>query len=1120
MRSSASYKPRSFIRKESFKSSFNIAFGFLLSVFIAPVLWAQAPVGTISGIVTDPSGAVIKGAPLTVRNKATGISRQTKTENDGTYSAPALPAGDYEVEAQVQGFRTILREATVNVGVTVKVDLALEVGQTTEIVTVQAAGAAQIDYERHSVDGVITREKIQDLPLNGRSFLNLAFLEPGVTVSPGTTSQYNQLFSVSVLGGDSGKTAITVDGGNIRNSIEGGTGMNFSQEVVQEFQLSSANYDLSTGITSVGSVNVVSRSGGNQFHGSGYYFFRDHNMAAYPGLKRICDENPAQSVCANTATRKGVENPFFARRNPGVSVGGPIIKDRLFFFTNYEYMNQTQIFTVQPDLPSVSALAGNFASPYHAHLFSLKFDLKINDKHSLFARYSHDGNKGFGPSGGAVSPSNWLQNKNFADQSVLGVTSVLTPTLTNDFRFNYSYWQNRNLFADQTTCPDCLGLGFPQVNITGSQNFAVGNTSNATQGRDLRRFTFDDIVTWQKSSHRLRFGTEVEYAPGTGFWGFCDPGCVTLVSPETVTSSLPAALVAQLFPNLPTKISTNADLLNLPFGGGVVGLGDPSQPPPYNVDKAKNNNRLRFYGQDTWHIKPNFTLNYGLSWEFESTLVNRDLSKPQYLAPIYGSDLSPTNNNYHNFSPSLGFAWNVGKDNKTVIRAGAGIYYDTESLYRRLQERAFIGPLGNGRIQYPSTGFVNIFPGIVVITKSGITSLPIGASLPSGQLTNLTLGQYEQIVSQELPAVTAALTPTNPNDLSVRNIQISKSGAQLYPLNYPVQRSYQMDVGIQREITPSMVLTADYVRRVFTDTLLGEIDLNRFNRFINGVRAPVIPACASTAQVSDPTAECSTGGITFWVPGGRSVYNALLVKLDKRLTNRVQFTASYALTGQTGINGISNLDNYFANYGPQGSRHILNLSGVVVMPFGFELGLISSIASRGPVMPSISGVDLNGDGSGSEPIPGVNYNCFNRGCGKSDLQAAVQAWDTKYYPNGPPLQTFQKDARGQNIPYLTLPPNYSFGDGFSSQDIRLTKKFTWKEHYTLSVFGEMFNAFNVANLSGYNFTINSNSVIQGCQNPTSPQCMVFPFGQPTQRQSQVFGSGGPRAMQVGARVSF
>src|SRR4029077_15987345 len=142
----------------------------------------------------------------------------------------------------------------------------------------------------------------------------------------------------------------------------------------------SSNYDLSTGITSVGAVNIVTRTGGNQYHGSGYFFFRDHNMAAYPGLAR----NPA------------TPDPFFARRNPGVWIGGPIVKNRLFFFTNYEYSNQAGVILVQPNLPSAAGLAGTHATPYAGHLFSLRLDWKINDNHNAFLRYSHDQNQGFG----------------------------------------------------------------------------------------------------------------------------------------------------------------------------------------------------------------------------------------------------------------------------------------------------------------------------------------------------------------------------------------------------------------------------------------------------------------------------------------------------------------------------------------------------------------------------------------------------------------------------------------------------------------------------------------------------------------------------------------------------
>lgn len=1073
-------------------ASYALSTWLLLSAFALFAL-AQAPVGTISGMVTDQSGAVIRNAAINIRNTATNLERQVRSDEDGNFSAAALPAGQYEVKAVVDGFRTHLQEVTVNIGSISRVELKMEVGQKTEIVTVEGSGASQINTESHSIDGVITRQKIQELPLNGRSFLQLAFLEPGVTASPGTTSQYNSLFSVSILGGASDKTAITVDGGNVRNSIEGNTGMNFSQEVIQEFQLSSSNFDLSTGITSVGAVNIVSRSGGNEFHGSGYYFFRDHNMSAYPGLKRVCQETPNNPVCLDAGNRKRVEDPYFVRSNPGVWFGGPIVKNRAYFFTNFEYTRQVQAFIVQPNVPSVAGLAGNFSSPYKGKLFSAKVDLKINDKNNLFVRYSLDRNKGFGPNGGAQLPSNWVQNTNNSNQLVVGLTSVFKPTLVNDFRFNFTYWRNRNLFPDSTVCPDCLGLGFGQLGLQGS-NFTVGNTSNATQGRDLYRYTFTDNLTWQKGSHRIRFGTELEHAPGTGFWGFCDPSCDSAASPEFLISNIGPALAAALFPNLPKVIRTNADLLNLPFLGSIVGVGDPSQPPPYNVDKAKLNRRMRFYGQDTWKVTPKFTLNYGLAWNFESTLVNRDLDKPKYLAPLYGNDLSPTNNNYNNFSPSLGIAYSV--NNKTVVRAGAGIYWDTELLWRRLQERAFTGPVGNGRIQVPNSVFTNIFPGIINLSRGGVP-IAVGAALPFGELTTMTVGQYQQILKQQLPAVTAALAPKDLNDLSVRNIQLNKSGDQLYPKDYPVQRSYHMNVGIQRDLGHDMVINVDFVRRVYVNLLFGALDLNRFNRRINGVQTPVIPICTTAAQRADVNAQCSTGPINFWTPGGRGTYNAMLLKLDKRFSKRYLFTASYALTNNHGYNGINNLDNFTRTWGPQGGRHLLNLSGLVDLPYGFQIGVISSMASKGPLMPTVSGVDLDGDGTTSEPLPGLDWNCFNRGCGKDDLRNAVAAWNTKY-PVG------SKDALGKAIPQLTLPSDFEFGDNFSSQDVRVTKKFAWKERYTLSIFGEAFNIFNISNLGGYNFTINSGGA----------------FGQEQSRASQVFGSGGARAFQFGGRFTF
>ncbi|HEX6215646.1 MAG TPA: carboxypeptidase regulatory-like domain-containing protein [Vicinamibacterales bacterium] len=1049
-------------------------FGACLAVLVATTAWAQAPVGTISGTVHDQSGAVVPAASITIKNLATGVERHLTSDLDGSFSAPSLAAGTYEVTASLSGFRNHRTEVTVATGRVSSIDMRMEVGGAAEVVNV-AANAIHVETEDHAVTGVITRQKIQELPLNGRSFLQLAFLEPGVTANPGTTSQYNSLFSVSILGGDSNKTAITVDGGNIRNNIEGNTGMNFSQEVVEEFQLSSANFDLSTGITSVGAVNIVTRTGTNDLRGSAYFFFRNNDMAAYPGLRR----DPLEP------------NPEFARRNPGAWVGGPIKRDSLFFFANYEHTDQESVVSYQPNLASASSLAGVFPNPYSGHLISARVDWRANNSHTAFVRYSHDKNSGFGPQGNPVLPSNWLRNVNRSEQTVFGLTSILTERTLNDLRVNYTYWRNRNLFSDEATCGDCIGLGFPQININGT-NVTIGNTSNATQGRDLYRVTLVDTFTWVKGEHRLRFGGEFEHAPGTGFWGFCDPACNVGFSPEFIRGLAPAPIIGALFPTLPTAIRTGDDFMNLPFAGGVVGVGDPGQPPPYNVDKAKVNQRLRVYAQDTWRVRDRLTINYGLAWNFESTLVNRDLDKPAYLTPLYGSDLSPTNNNYNNFSPAFGFAWTLDEESKTVVRGGAGLYWETELLWRRLRERAAIGPIGNGRLQVPHTSFTNIFPGIINLNTG--QPVAIGAGLPANTVTNLTIAQFMQIYNAQIGGLQAALAPRG-DDLSVRNIQIGKTATDLYPLDFPVQHALHMSLGVQRELPGNMVLGAELVRRRFDDTLLGSLDWNRFNRFVNGVQTPVIPRC-STAEQANPNAQCSSGPITFWTPGGYETYNALLMKLDKRFSNRWLFGASYALTKRTTIDGISNLDDYFANEGPAGPQHLLNLSALVDLPGNIQIGIISAMASRSPVMPTIANLDLDGDGTTTTPIPGVDYNCFNRGCGEEDLAQAVAAFNQRYAGT--------RDARNQPIAAVTLPSEYQLGDSFSSQDIRITKTFNLRNATKIAVFAEGFNIFNVANLGGFSYNLSNAAT----------------FGQPTQRAQQVFGSGGPRAFQIGGRFTF
>jgi len=1067
--------------------------------------FAQVPTGTVEGTVTDESGAVIPFAKITITNKATDVARSTVTNAEGLFSAPALPAGEYEVRGEQPGFAVILRMATVGAGGSTTVNLSMHVGTTREVVSVEAA-SGQINYDSHTIQGVIQHDSIEDLPLNGRSFMQLAKLEPGVTIASGSVAQFNTLFTVSVLGGGN-RTLFAVDGGNVSDNVDVGGGMpsmNFSQEMVQEFQLSEVNFDLSTGISSGGAVNVVTRSGSNDWHGTAYYYFRDHNLAAYPALQR----NPADP------------NPFFARRNPGATFGGPIKKDRLFFFFNYEYMNQVQALTITSTDPAFTPLTGTYGSPYKATNVSIRVDDRITDKHNLFVRFSHDGNRGFGQSLQFGDPSNWARNTNWSDQSIVGLTSTLTPTLVNDLRVQFNYWNNHNTQAVSSDCSaPCVAGTLPNIfTFVGSNYPAVGPNFNAPQGRNTRRYEVIENLVWQKGAHRLKFGGDVNATDSNGLWGFCTPLCVGAFSPTyvkaTLTPFIGAAGIATYFPTMPSVLTTDADALNLPlltqpssiFSG--VGVGAVSTPAPYGYDSQRWANQYRAYFQDDWKISSRLTVNFGLGWNAQVGFYNDNLPKPQYLSPILGTgpnNLGPTVNNTKEFQPAFGFAWNPFHDNKTVIRGGGGIYWDSTPGYYKLREAPVIGPLGDGRSTLAASAFTNIFPGMFDFSTS--TPIPVDATLPIGHLTNMTVGMFDTLVAQELPAIEAVLAPPNPlrsGSYSVSGIDVAKQGVEIYPTHFPLARSYQTSLGVQRDLGNGLVLNVDWARRQGENVSVGEVDMNLNNRYINFVQTPVIPKC-TPSQLYVAGIECSNGSITFWQDQGRAVYDAMLLKLTKRFRNHYQFTASYAL--QKGLSeSVWNDTNWMAGYGEYLPRHNLNVAGLVELRWGCSISVNSSYISRSPVTANVSNLFLPGtvQAGSSEPLPGLAYGCLAAGCGHAALTNAVNSFNATYAGT--------KNATGGIISPLVLPPNYQFGDPAFSQDFRITKVIRFAERGRLNIFGEVFNAFNISNLSGYSFTLDTKSA--------NPATQVYNFGQPTQRVNQTFGSGGPRAFQLGARVSF
>lgn len=1056
---------------------------------------AQNPTGSIRGVITDPQGAVVTNATITVKNKSTGDVRTVDAGSDGIYTVANLLPGEYEVSVSAEGFATTNFPATISVGTSTAGDVALKVGRKGEVVDV-VAGGATLEKDSTAVAGVINQKKIEALPLNGRNFLQLASLEPGVSVTANNPGAQNNLFSVSIGGASAALTRLTVDGGSIVDPVCGGAAQNFSTETVQEFQISTYNFDLSTGVTSVGAINIVTRTGSNDLHGSAFLYFRDDKLAAIPTLNK-----PSKEF-----------DPQFRRYQYGGSVGGPIKKDKAFFFGNIEWLDQNSVVSnVVTGFAPLQQFNTSFNSPYEGVLTNVRADIKLSDKNNLFTRYSFDDNQTLAPDGNNILPSRWRDNRSRDHNVQAGLTTILTQKLVNDFRFNYQRITNDELIPDSSQCPPselgCIGLGGVQININGS-NLAFGNTVNAPQNRRLNRWQYTDNLSWEKGAHRIRVGGEWEHNFGYGLWAFLDPGLLVLHNPSDVLATnaaiaaapLPAIAKAALTIPLPASFTTPgatisyADILQLPLVAGAVGIGDPVQPPPFGQDIARRSNRFRFYAQDSWRVRPNFTFLFGGSYQYETNLANHDLNKPALLRPLIG-DLGKPGKDKNNFAPSVGFTWDVGSKGKTVIRGGVGIYYDTVLFVTRLQERATNGPAGNGRSQVATAYFQN------TIQFPQLPGLPLPLSLINPALgtgidfriipTKFTGANFLTIFNAQGPIIAAGLQQAGAAGFS--GLDFFKTGTGVLDPNLESPYSEQFTFGVQRQLTKDMILNVDFVRRNRVHTLI-QTDANRFDRpAVNG--GPKIRRCVG-AEAANPAVQCSNGPIAVTQSSGRSNYKAMLVKLDKRFSNRFQLTASYALASLTEFATGENLDDIFGNPFPSGSRNTLTVSGVVELPWGIQGSLISYYSSRGPFNARLTGTgsDLNGDGTQGDTIPGLKLNRLNRGVNKNDFIAIVESYNAAFAGKLAP--------NGAAQPRVTLPSDFDFGDNFLSQDIRLSKNFKFAERYNISAFIEAFNVFNIANLTGFSTNLNSG------------------FGRPTGRAGQNFGTGGPRAMQIGGRFSF
>lgn len=798
--------------------------------------------GSIQGTITDPTGAVVGGADIVITNKTTGqVVHQTSTTS-GAFNSGALLPGEYRLRVAAPGFRTMERAVTVQVAVTANGNVKMELGEASQIVEVQGS-AVQVNTEQSTVQGVLTANQIDNLPVDGRNFLDLAQLEPGVQIQDGQTFDPTKAGYSSVsINGVFGRTPrIELDGLDISDENVGTTTQNIALSSISEFNISRSNLDLSTELTSSGAVNVSTRSGSNDIHGQAFYAFRgrDTGTAAFPG--DLTD--------------------YYQRNNFGGRVGGALIKDKLFYFIDGERMKQDGFLPVVVPSP-FSSLSGGFLSPFRDTALTGKLDWQATKDIHVFYRFTYNWNKSEANFGYDYQV---YANRDNTPSHAVGV-DWNQGSWSHSFRFGYLKFHN--LIGDATS-----GAPFynpiPDANILffdlGTNGSLAGPNLLAPQQtfQSNKQLKYDGSKVWGK--HIFRYGVGVNDINGGGFASFFG------IAPQLVAGSFTGPVSG-----------SPSDPLNYPLLEAILGNGQGffTEKPNFGFPAGGQHDwRFQWYVGDSYKLKPNLTLTYGLRYNRDTGRSDADLapipcsSVTVTPAPCTGS--APLLNQWgtdpqglglgaqvrqpnSQFGPQIGFAWDPSKNGKTVIRGGAGIYYENSIFNNTLFDRPAKLPVGlffqdsvlacsgttPGSVSFnvPGTGNVTSVNGVDLAT--GVCNAPLS-----------TAGPLVAALQSEYQAGTAAQGPTANPSFVGNTLMISTPLQDLsaFDPNYRNARSYQFNIGMQRELVKGGILSVDYIRNVSTHFML-TIDANHVgdSRYLD--------VSAAQAAMSKTTAAFGCGG--------------------------------------------------------------------------------------------------------------------------------------------------------------------------------------------------------------------------------------------------------------------
>jgi hypothetical protein len=819
--------------------------------------------GSIQGIITDPSGAVIAGANVVVVSVDTGTNRATTTDTAGVYSVGPVIPGNYTVRIEKSGFTSLVVKTAVRTGTVTNGNYKLTLGESTTTVEV-SAGALQINTDQIAVNDVITSEQIKQLPVNGRNFLDLAQIEPGVILQSGESFDPTKAgYSAISVGGVSGRTTrILLDGQDITDETVGTTIFNVSQGAINEFQLNRSTQDVSGEVTSTGQVLVATNSGTNSIHGQLFGQFQDH-----------------RALFARAANG---QDPQFQRNQFGGSVGGPILKDKLFFFANSERIKQ--------DSSSVSPISptGIFSSVYNGHPLiptpyretystaRLDYDGPLHGHYFVRANYNVNAvSSNFGD-------GYWLYANRDNTPGLAGGADYQFGRFTHSFRGSYEKFHN--LISDTTAGNSSIYNGIPGFAFYNSaQHFYSGPNYLAPQGtfQSDKQFRYDG--SWTKGRHTVRYGYSLNRILGGGFAAFF--GLSPRVS-ESAASAFPGA--TQQNPNgIGCKGVAGAPACkDDPINGyhpvtAYIGNGQGyfTENSGFGLPGGGVGDwRQGAYIADSWKVTPSFALSAGLRWSVDTGRANQDLAQVNcsdvdtstVTAPCSGSNSlfaqwnpilgGKVKQNYANFGPQLGFVFSPGNHN-TAIRGGVGIYYENDVFNNTTNARSSL--LKQGAF-FDYKGFCSGGGTYSVTFPDGSVHSDVnGVSIQ--QLCNSSMG----VAAPAFIALQQAYQSNTRAHSQLANggyVGATLNASGIYGAPYRTPYSEQWSFGVQQQVAKGLIISADYMHNS-TLKIGQQVDQNHLGaaRYLNTAAAKnAIAATLAACGASSINAAMSPNGC----PGG------------------------------------------------------------------------------------------------------------------------------------------------------------------------------------------------------------------------------------------------------------